>query len=356
MKLARNPDRLSFEQAAHWHLLMQKSPGSRERAAFDDWLMESRRHVRNYLLIAALDRELLRIDPGRRLEVDGLQSGSSGSAIVSLQPRLESALPSPPQWRTRPGSRWVAGIAAALVLLALAALLRPWDLAGRYTTAVGEQRIVKLSDGSVMYLNTESRARVDYSEKTRDIRLLRGEALFVVARDPDRPFRVATGTAVIQAVGTEFNVYRHDKETAVAVLEGRVQVFANDGGSAALSSRESEKHERVALPLSAGEEANVENDGRIIKRKAPDLSNAVAWRERRLVFRENPLNDIVFEFNRYNSAPRFRVDGTTAGARRYSGIFDAYDPESLAQVLSADGALILDRAGPEIIIRERPLQ
>src|SRR5690606_28550265 len=107
------------------------------------------------------------------------------------------------------------------------------------------------------------------------------------------------------------------------------------------------------LPVNVGEAAHVSDKGLMSKQVTPNAGSTVTWRERRLVFREDTLTDIVREFNRYNPAPRFRVEGSKAGGRRYSGIFDAYDPESLAQVLSADGNLILERDSKETLIRTR---
>ena len=69
--------------------------------------------------------------------------------------------------------------------------------------------------------------------------MLRGEALFRVHHDAGRPFRVYTDDAIVQAVGTQFDVYRRDDGTVVSVLEGRVDVTpaaavasASGGGTA----------------------------------------------------------------------------------------------------------------------------
>lgn len=349
MNTEQTRERLIYEQAARWHAVMQKQPSAQEREAFDQWLLESQRHIRCYLLVTAMDRELTRMDPQRQLAVEPLVAGIAQSTVVELQcppASLASTVPALPATsatsvaftaltRRRELRRWAA-VACAAAVAAVTVSLKQWDRPGRYATATGEQRIIKLDDGSVMYLNTRSHARVHYSATTRSIELASGEASFVVARDTSRPFLVTAGATTIQAIGTEFNVYRHGSETAVAVIEGRVRVLT---------------HERP-LPLNAGEEANVATDGKVTTRKTAGVATAVAWRERRLVFRESPLSEIVAEFNRYNETPRLRVEATATAARRYSGIFDAYDPSSLAQVLSADGTLSVDRDGSEIVIRE----
>ncbi|MCP6755955.1 FecR domain-containing protein, partial [Klebsiella pneumoniae] len=86
-----------------------------------------------------------------------------------------------------------------------------------YTTARGELRSVELADGSVVHINTQSRIDVNLSPRAREVRLVGGEALFKVQRDTTRPFLVYSGNAVIQAIGTQFNVRLQQTDTTVSV-------------------------------------------------------------------------------------------------------------------------------------------
>jgi transmembrane sensor len=220
-----------------------------------------------------------------------------------------------------------------------------------YTTAIGEQRSIKLPDGSVVQLNTNSRVELHFSKEARDVRLLAGEALFVVAHDRARPFRVDTGTAIVQAVGTQFNLYRHQDRTTVSVIEGRVQITtaAAPPKMSALAQRSAPP---MPIPLAVGEEATVGGDGHIIKRATPDVTRAIAWRERRLVFRDDPLTDVIVEFNRYNSL-QLRVEGEDVGRRRFTGVLDADNPEALLKILATEPDLGFDRSGSAVVIRGR---
>src|SRR6185312_4127329 len=99
-----------------------------------------------------------------------LRIGAGRSRSQRKAPGLENA------WHRR---RW--GIAAAVLVAALAGGGYWWiETTGAYATGIGEQRTAKLADGSFIYLNTDSKVEVDFSDKARDVRLLRGEALFVV--------------------------------------------------------------------------------------------------------------------------------------------------------------------------------
>jgi ferric-dicitrate binding protein FerR (iron transport regulator) len=51
-----------------------------------------------------------------------------------------------------------------------------------------------------------------------------GEALFDVAKDPDRPFIVQVGDRQIRALGTSFVVRREKDQLAVTLVEGKVAV------------------------------------------------------------------------------------------------------------------------------------
>ena len=97
-----------------------------------------------------------------------------------------------------------------------------------YHTAVGEQRMVTLEDGSTIQLNTDTAVNVTFSDDNRDIRLLQGEAAFTVARDPDRPFTVRSDSLYAHALGTIFSVRLQENRNSVTVLEHAVQVETSE--------------------------------------------------------------------------------------------------------------------------------
>jgi ferric-dicitrate binding protein FerR (iron transport regulator) len=156
---------------------------------------------------------------------------------------------------------------------------------------------------------------------------------------------VHAGEALIQALGTQFDVYRRpDATTTVAVIEGRVQVLH------AAEAESSGGHTHNVL--AAGEEAQLAPGGKMRRQAVADVASTVAWRQRRLIFRRNTLAEVISEFNRYNRAPRFRLVGDEALAgRHYSGEFDADDPESLLQLLAGDPKLSVARNGDDVFVR-----
>ena len=104
-----------------------------------------------------------------------------------------------------------------------------WLMRGRHQTRKGETRQLALPDGSVVTLNTDSDISVRLSENLREVRLLRGEALFDVAPDKARPFVVLAGSTQARVLGTSFLVRALAEEPVqVLVREGVVEVSRTD--------------------------------------------------------------------------------------------------------------------------------
>jgi len=357
MKARQTDGTAAIDQAIEWIERLQVSDGDSE--AFFDWLTDSPRHVEVFIQTMTLEHRLAAIAPEQWAAWDAA-AGANGNA----QDALTNVVPLSPQVRTaaKPApkrGRWPIAVAASAVMIAVGGgyflhMSRGWQ---DFTTAIGEQRAIRLADGSIIDLNTDSHVRVHLSAGTRDIQLLAGEALFKVQHDAVRPFRVHTGDTVIQAVGTQFDVYRQPHHTTVSVLEGRVRVSSeptsgNGRGSALGAETRSARSSVASTALSAGEQADVGRDGQIKRRASLNVVHVTAWQQRRLIFDEERLANIISEFNRYNRR-HFRVEGLEAEARRFSGIFDADDPESLAQLLARDNGLIVQHADDEILIRAR---
>lgn len=337
---------LHAQQASAWVEILRE-PSAQQRAEFVAWLKESPRNVRDFLSMLALDQALHRLDAERRQDIESLLAQADRSIVQVADRFRRRTIPHKPQryWRA-------LAIAAGLALIAVcAALLMPrgqgWQ---EFHTVAGEQRAFELEDGSVMHLNTRSRVALRFSKQSRDIRLLEGEALFRVHHDPSAPFRVHTDAAMIQAVGTQFNVYARAEGTSVAVIEGRVKVSSERnmvGGNAEVAPGP------VAdISLSASEVATINPAGAVSVQRVPDVTTAIAWRERRLIFKEDSLADIVEEFNRYNRE-QIQLGDPTIAARVYSGVFDADDPESLVEVLTRDPDLSVEQSGQKILIAKR---
>jgi len=339
MKLQRQIDRLLAQRASEWHQTLENASES-QRAEFVAWLKQSPLHVEEYLETVYTDQVLKHLDSERLEDIEMLLAQVTPSVLPL--PGVSAAPASP----TRRPKRWIIGIGVAAMVV-LCSLMLPFVGSyfggeSEYGTALGEQRTIQLADSSTVTLNADSRIQLRLTQTHREVELLRGEALFKVAHDPGRPFTVQTKTAIVQAVGTQFNVYDRPSGTRVSVLEGRVEVTPlAKPGVAAMES------------LGAGQEAQVTPAGTIERNAKADVMKTVAWRQRRLIFDDAPLEDMVYEFNRYNQTPRLTLEGIAPRSRHYNGIFDAADPDSLAELLSREPDLIVERGNGEIVIRQK---
>src|ERR1700733_7666937 len=349
----RELEALYAVQASGWVETMRyPSPGDEMR--FVAWLKESPRNVRDFLLTLSLDCALEKLDPERLHSIEALIAKVDQRVTpFTLRPAPAAAVGA----RSR-HLRWAALAAGALVAAVSALFWYAHPRFHDFETATGEQRTFELEDGSVVSLNTHSRVAVRLGTHAREVRLLRGEALFHVAHDPSRPFLVSTDDAVVQAVGTQFDVYRRDDSTVVAVLEGRVNVTTAapaptaSGSAAAPVAGRGAPRTAAVRSLGARQEAQASHEGSVSIRELNNVSDTVAWRERRLIFRDQTLEQIVGEFNRYRAHP-IRLQGSGVSGRVYTGVFDADDADSLLQVLARDPALAVEREGEATLVRLR---
>lgn len=343
MQVQRQIDELLTLRASEW-LELLSTANEAEREAFAEWLGESRLHVQAFLEIAEIEFRLHRIDPKRLHDVNHLLSRIAPNVTPLGRPPLQ-VMASPKASSMRRSLHVGIALAACVSALAVALYLFHSPRASQFSTAIGEQKTVELADTSVITLNAASKIEVNLQNTERDIELRQGEAIFKVAHDPTRPFKVHTRAGTVRAVGTQFNVYdRPNGDTRVSVLEGRVQLTARAGadGSAGASQL-----------LSSGQEGDIRLDGTIQLHSGGNVTNTVAWRQRRLMFDNAGLEDMVAEFNRYNSSFRMRLDGVPAGTFRYDGVFDAADPESFVSLLEKEPDLSVERRGNVVIVRPR---
>lgn len=337
-------------QAAEWLIRLEdteRPTTSRQQAEFFAWLRRSPQHLKAFFDAADLWRGLENFDAGREVDLEKLIAGRYSNAVrlrgIDSLREADDSLRTPglPRWGRH---RWLQ--AAGIAFLACAASIAGWkwlhEAAPVYSTSISQQSTFPLADGSVLHLNTHSRVRVLFSERERRVELLAGEALFSVAGDSKRPFLVHTGNATVRAIGTQFNVREQSGTTTVAVVDGRVQVSAD---------HDSGVEPAAPALLAAGEMASV-SVGRIDKRNVSSVADAVAWRQRRLVFHNASLAEVAAEFNRYNSL-QLRVADDIGRSRRLTGIFSADHPQSLILYLEHEYPLQARTEGNSILISER---
>jgi transmembrane sensor len=214
----------------------------------------------------------------------------------------------------------------------------------------GEQRVVTLADGSVIILNTDTRLAVHMSAATRQIVLERGEALFQVTRDPQRPFLVRAGAGMTRALGTQFNVLLQDGGAIVSVLQGAVEVGARSAGE----QQNGEERPDGRKVLAAGQSAAYTARGQLVSPEPTHASadRIAAWREGKLRFESWPLERAVREYNRYATKP-IRLEVEPDANIQISGIFRIGDSTTFVEALGElVGAKVADWG--EVLVLQSP--
>ncbi len=327
------------KEASDWFaLLADPAVTAADRESFDAWLLRSPAHIEAYLRVSRAWGDL-GLAFSEAPSVETLIAAAAARDDVDknnvvAHPREASIRNVPPRHRRHTFVYAVAASVAAAVVTSLGWLLADrWLGSSRMTTAIGEQRSITLADGSVVDLNTDSEARVIFTERERRVTLVRGEARFAVVKDPTRVFSVDTRQATVRALGTVFNVRAIDGQTAVTVLEGRVALASSPGEPRTGVSDHQEQIPRTqALELGVNQQASVTNKGQILKNTGPSAEQARAWSKRQLIFRGQPLAEVIAEFNRYHADP-VRIAGDELATLKINGVFDANDSASLIEYL-----------------------
>ena len=240
------------------------------------------------------------------------------------------------RWR-RPRLQVWASAAAVLLMVGLLAY-SPWPDRWRadFATSTGESRNIALADGSQLQLNTDTALQVELADGERRVRLLRGEAWFDVSHDPARPFVIRSGDGWVKVVGTRFSVARQGDQTRVRVAQGKVQVSADN-------------HRTVLLEPGRAVEYR---GAQLSSEHAFDVAAEFAWRQRQLVFREQPLVEVVDALNRYWPGQTL-VLGESLRQRKVSGVFEIDKPEAVLKALTHTLGLRAEHYTPYLrVLRE----
>lgn len=340
-------NRQIVEEAAEWFVEMNEGEAdSAARQRFHAWLTLSPEHVRAYLELLPLWEEGTGLASAARDPAALIEWARTGTNVVSLAPSetTPASVARPNVGTVESGrNRRVRGplaYATAASILLVAAALFVWMqmFRGVYDAAVGEQRVISLDDGSQVELNARSRIRVRFDERERSVELIRGQALFRVAKDHARPFVVHSGEAAVRAVGTQFDVYRKKTSTIVTVVEGSVAVAPKKATDPA---------HKLAI-LTAGQQVTVTPTA-LPEPRLADIALATAWTQQRLAFSRASLAEVAEEFNRYNKRQLVIADPSLESFR-ISGNFPSADPAPLLSFLRVQPGIRVTETGGEIEI------
>ncbi len=181
----------------------------------------------------------------------------------------------------------------------------------------GGEYIVRLEDGTTVYLNSESELRIPvHFGKGERLVWLTGEAYFSVKHEAERKFVVRTNKADIAVLGTEFGVrvYSEEDELLTTLVKGSVEV----------------KSDHDVHRIVPGEQATVDNTGKIEVREV-NVDEFVAWKSGRVVFVNARLEDIMdelqrwYDFNVFYSSPELKELRFTMDIMKYKEVSEIFE-------------------------------
>lgn len=185
-----------------------------------------------------------------------------------------------------------------------------------FETPRGEKSMVKLPDGSQVWLNANSRLIChSFTSKSRNVELT-GEAFFKVARNEKSPFRVKTNECEVEVLGTEFNVMAYDDfgRKEITLLSGKVDVHLKN------SRQVLAPDETLVIK---GENTWITNT---------DAAHASAWVNNKFDFQNIPLSELMKRLENWYDVD---IDLSNPGNKEvnFTGTFK--NEETIWQVLDA---------------------
>jgi transmembrane sensor len=324
--------------AAQWMVRQQEGLTAAEQKQLEVWLESEPRHLEVFLEIQETSQLLDQLrDPAQAGPPTPVPAHRL--AFASLQHWLKPAL---------------AAAAAIVIGWFLWPRSAPGDgpFVATAVTEIGVVEELRLPDGSMVRLNTDSAVSVSFSDAERRVRLNKGEAYFSVAKNSDRPFWVEAGAVAVRTVGTAFNVRRQDHAVDVLVTEGKVKIERTSSQPGKPSPAIQSNRFLVAgqkLSIAVATNAPESSVPRVIPRE--QIARTLAWQQRRLEFDRMPLSEVVAEFNRHNRHQLVIADPGLA-AQSFGGGFSSQGFDAFVEILEQSFGVKAERREDVTILRK----
>ena len=310
-------DDLIADQAMAWFSRLQsESVSAEEKMQFLNWKAQSPLHKNAYDEITMFwdDAEFNQALTEATLSIDLKQSNNKSTS------------------NTR--SYWLSGAMAACLALFVVLFEPITYIQADYQTAIGVQRLIHLSDGSSVTLNTDSALAVDFNDSERRVRLLKGEAFFAVNSDKHKPFIIDSGETETRVLGTKFIVKNKPTGDKVTVVEGLVKVS-------------SLQHDQFVL---LHREQQVDNSDLGLEEVISiSVKDETAWLTNRLIYNDKPLSEVISDLERYLPGAIFIKDSQL---KRYkiNARLDISDPDAALDTLQQTLPITITHLSPWVKI------
>lgn len=183
----------------------------------------------------------------------------------------------------------------------------------------GERFLVQLSDGTKVWINSESSLRYPayFGKSIREVEA-RGNVYFEVAKDSTRPFVVVSRELKTEVLGTRFevNTYGDRDEVSATLVEGSVRV--NVGSRF------------VVMKPNQQFVFNTKNGG--IDVAGVDAARKVMWKDGILVIDNESFRDVIWKLERWYGVSIVNETGLVF-TQSFSGEFDREDIQAAIETM-----------------------
>ena len=194
----------------------------------------------------------------------------------------------------------------------------PGNTFSTVSCALGDKSLIYLPDSSKVWLNSGSIIKFNNNFKKGDREVfLEGEAYFSVRKDKNNPFVVNSGEINVEVLGTEFNLkaYPDENKISTTLITGSVRITSPNNSSV----------------IKPGQKMVYNNKTKkMVLFKLTDTSPETEWKDGRLVFRNESLEDLQLKLERWFDVDIVLADETVKN-RRYTGVLER---ESILEVMS----------------------
>lgn len=329
-----------------WELLALQWSGeisTEEKAELEELLLQ---HPGDWLRTGQLDQLSFHKTPprGEEEDTDALMDKVLGT--ISVPPPVEKGS------RKKFLHAYKYQVSIAIIMIAITAGLTFIYLSQqryRYkivSTDAGMKTKIRLSDGSIIWLNAGSTLR--YPEKLdkaqREV-YLSGEAYFDIKQAPNRPFIIHAQKMDIRVLGTSFNVrsYKDEDFEETAVISGAVEVTVPEEHKVMKIT----PNQKVVLHKTSGghlKENSISGNKEATKIERQPLSVIspadtihvleTAWMNNQLIFRNETLLSLSQRLERWYGV-KIIIEDQQLAMLRFSGRADNISIEKLLEVLQS---------------------
>lgn len=328
--------------ATQWHTRREQGLDGTEEAEFQQWLSANPAHK---IAFSHLDDsiQLLRKLPPERVA----HLRSAAHAACTQHPDAQTdGRQADDRHQRQSRSSWIPGwlssaldIRATTVAFCCTAALaigvgwHQWQKQPTFTQTFAAERgkrlDIPLPDGSELSLDSDTQVQIALYRDRREVHLTEGQAMFSVANDATRPFKVVAGSALITVVGTKFSVRYVTRGTSagevnVEVEEGHVKVVnttPEDTGKA-----------NGSADLLAGQVVHLSPSGTLSEVTSIAPSNIAPWRKGFIRFASIPLAEALQEMERYGPT-NLVIRNPDVAALPIGGSYRIDNPAAFARVL-----------------------